>query len=130
MKYFFILLLLATYHISFAQDWSRKEIIILDDTTFDANSDPSRITHPRINRGMKVVVSSNPYRVTYIAEKKDNIVNGLWIYFYPKTNMPQEKGSYMDGEKNLEWYYWDAKGVLKKKELWSKGRLIKTINYK
>ena len=79
---------------------------------------------------MKIILSDPPFRIAMITEKKNNIDNGISIMFYPRTNMPQEKGNYLDGDKDGEWFYWNTSGVLIKKEVWRKGKLLKRIKMK
>lgn len=52
--------------------------------------------------------------------------DGTFMLFY-FSNMPKIKGSYKDGKEDGDWYYWSDAGKLTKREVWQKGKLLKTI---
>jgi antitoxin component YwqK of YwqJK toxin-antitoxin module len=115
-----------------AQESGNREVIITTDTTYECNDmrKSSDIVETYIKEGVKILVFDNPYSLGYISEKKNNIANGLSFRFYLNTNMPKEKGMYVNGDEDGEWYYWNESGKLTMKKFWKKGKLIKTMRYK
>ena len=67
--------------------------------------------------------------ISYIIGQKKNEDNGLYLSFYIPSNLPKEKGTYLNGKKHREWFYWNSKGKLVKQEKWQNGKLLKKINY-
>jgi antitoxin component YwqK of YwqJK toxin-antitoxin module len=115
-----------------AQQEGNREVIVTIDTTYECNDmrKKSEIVETYIKEGIKILVFDNPYSIGYISEKKNNVSNGLSFTFYLGTNMPKEKGMYINGEEEGEWFYWNEKGVLTMKKIWKKGKILKTIKYK
>ena len=104
-----------------------KEVVIKRDSVYETNNfkkDGAEIKDLYIDKGLYLAVCDSPYLVTMIAEKKNNVNDGLFFLFYLTTNMPAEKGSYIKGAKNGEWYYWDEKGKLVRTEIWKNDKLV------
>lgn len=130
MKTGFLFALLSLYQIkSFSQVETLKDVIVKNDTTYEANNIQKNATfsHPYIDTGMIIKAFQNPYRIALVSEKKDNISSGIYLSFYLVSNMPKIRGWYTKGEKDADWYYWDEQGNLLRKEIWEKGKLITTI---
>jgi antitoxin component YwqK of YwqJK toxin-antitoxin module len=112
-----------------AQETYSRDVIITTDTTREFNNTRKfgSITDTYIENGIEVRVFETPFQVAHILSKKKDNLNGLYIEFYLPSNMPKVKGSYHENDKNGEWFYWNEKGVLIKKEIWRKGKLVKSI---
>jgi antitoxin component YwqK of YwqJK toxin-antitoxin module len=116
----------------FSQEGSLKNVIIKYDTTYEKNNmhKGTDIGDVYVDKGLVLYVYDGPYLVQLIAEKKDNYNNGLYLSFYIPSNIPREKGIYVNGDKDGEWFYWNEKGILTMKKIWKKGKVLKTIKYK
>lgn len=126
------LLFFLCLNFSEAQESFQREVIIKSDTTYEVNNMrySSEIVETFLKEGLRLFVLDSPYRVSLISQKKDGYNNGIFLIFYYKTNMPREKGTYINGEEDGEWFYWNEKGVLLMKKIWKKGKVIKIIKYK
>jgi len=115
-----------------AQERYQRQVIIKSDTTYDINNlrYESTVVEPNVKDGMIIYVVDNPFRVSVISEKKDNYGNGVFLSFYEKSGMPQEKGTLLNGTEDGEWFYWNEKGKLTTRKIWKKGKVLKTIRYK
>lgn len=133
MKLFFVFIVMFFVQLSgFAQEGGLKNVIIKYDTTYEKNNmhKGTNIGDVYVDRGLVLYVYDGPYLVEIIAEKKDNYNNGIYLSFYIPSNMPKEKGMFVNGDEDGEWFYWNEKGVLVIKKIWKKGKVIKTIKYK
>jgi antitoxin component YwqK of YwqJK toxin-antitoxin module len=133
MKLFFVFIVLLFVQLSgFAQEGGLKNIIIKYDTTYEKNNmhKGTNIGDVYVDKGLVLYVYDGPYLVEIIAEKKDNYNNGIYLSFYIPSNMPKEKGMFVNGYEDGEWFYWNEKGKLTMKKIWKKGKVLKTIKYK
>lgn len=109
-----------------AQEQNSRDVIVTTDTCIEINNTrkSGTITDPYIENGLEIKVLETPFSIAYVRAKKKDNLNGLYIEFYLPSNMPKVKGNYLENNKNGEWYYWNEKGKLLKKEIWKKGKLL------
>ena len=98
-----------------------RNILVTMDTAFEDPTD-----HFRLDKGIKITLTDNAFRLFYFAEYKNQFLNGMSMEFYPQTNMPEARGKYLNNEKEGEWFYWAEDGSLIRKELWKYGKLVKS----
>jgi antitoxin component YwqK of YwqJK toxin-antitoxin module len=113
------------------QEYSR-DVIITTDTTREFNNtrkNPFKIVDTYIQNGLELRLYESPFQVGSITSKVNDNLNGFYLEFYPTTNMPKIRGNYIESDKDGEWFYWNEKGKLMKKEVWKKGKLIKTQTF-
>jgi hypothetical protein len=113
----------------YAQETHSRDVIITTDTTREFNNSRKfgMVTDAFIENGIEIHVFEPPFRIWHISAKKNDNLNGLYIEFYLPSNMPKVKGSYQENDKSGEWFYWNEKGTLIKKEIWRKGKLVKSL---
>ena len=130
MKYPIIFSSLFSCCISFthAQELYSRDVIVTIDTLREFNNTrkPGIITDTYIENGIEIRIFESPFQVAHIATKKKDNLHGLYMEFYLPSNMPKVKGNYQNNNKDGEWYYWDKKGKLLRKEIWKKGKLLTT----
>ena len=116
----------------FCQEQFSRDVVITSDTVREFNNTrrPGTITDTYIKSGFELKIFEPKFSIPLIVEKKNNYPNGIYLSFYYPSNMPQIKGTYLSGDKNGKWFYWDEKGFLQKTEIWRKGKLLKTSKYK
>lgn len=105
-----------------------RDVVVTIDTTVEYNNlakGSNIVDFLKIDKGLRLTIIDNSFKIFYFDEYADNNLNGVHLEFYLPSNMPKEKGSYLNNEKDGEWFYWSRKGILLKKELWKKGKLIK-----
>jgi len=117
---------------SFGQHRFSRDVVVKTDTTYECNNMryESTVIRPNIDSGMILRIDDNPFRVSFISEMKNNYNNGIFLLFYPLSGMPKEKGMFINGDEDGEWFYWNEKGTLIMKKIWRKGKVLKTIKYK
>lgn len=110
-----------------------REVVVYMDTTIEYNNyvkGTNIIDNVLVNKGLQFCIQDNIFRVFYFVEYDSSAMNGIYMDFYMPSNMPKVKGNYLHNEKDGEWFYWNEKGILTRKEIWKMGKLIKTINRK
>jgi len=125
-------LIFFVYFKSYSQEGGLKNVIIKYDTTYERNNmhKGTDIGDVYVDKGLKLYVYDDPYLISQIVEKKDNQDNGIYLSFYIPSNMPKEKGFFINGYEDGEWFYWNEQGRLTMKKIWKKGKVLKTIKYK
>ena len=129
---FVVIFLLLTTDVIFCQEQYSRDVVITSDTIREFNNTrkPGSISDTYIKNGFELKIFEPIFSIPSIVEKKNNYPNGLYLAFYYPSNLPRIKGTYSNGDQNGKWFYWDEKGILKKTEIWRKGKLLKTRNYK
>jgi len=108
----------------FGQQFKMRALYVTKDSVFEVYKHGA--TDEVGNDGLYQVVVDTPFVVHYFSERKNGVRNGLFFEFYIPSGMPKERGKYVDNEKDGEWFYWNEKGGLVKRESWQRGKLIKT----
>jgi antitoxin component YwqK of YwqJK toxin-antitoxin module len=108
-----------------AQQFKLRSLYVTRDSVFEVYSHGA--TEESENTGLYQALIDTPFRVHYFSETKNGLQNGIYFEFYIPSGMPKERGKYAENKKDGEWFYWDEKGDLTKKEYWDRGALIKTI---
>lgn len=104
-----------------------RDVLVTADTIQEINTIKKKfeISELIVLKGLRMNIVDSPFRIFYFNEITNNKLNGIHFEFYIPSGMPKEKGAYLDNEKNGEWYYWNEKGQLVRREVWDKGKLLK-----
>ena len=104
-----------------------RDDLVTADTIQEINTIKKKfeISELIVLKGLRMNIVDSPFRIFYFNEITNNKLNGIHFEFYIPSGMPKEKGAYLDNEKNGEWYYWNEKGQLVRREVWDKGKLLK-----
>ena len=104
-----------------------RDVLVTADTIQEINTIKKKfeISELIVLKGLRMNIVDSPFRIFYFNEITNNKLNGIHFEFYIPSGMPKEKGAYLDNEKNGEWYYWNEKGQLVRREVWDKVKLLK-----
>ncbi len=125
MKYLFAI----CFSLICKSSYNQTILTILPDSTVKFFTDQELKFHTdRCTEGVKLLIDDSSGTVIVETHIKNCRRNGVYRRFY-ENNMIMELGNYLNDKAEGVFYYWDENGFLKRKELWEKNKLKKTISF-